>query len=219
MEERYLKFEDLMADLAAYLVSEYDIEPRDAAWLVMNSPLTQELYSSEEPITDPKVKALAEKLLASDNLWLFLWLKELLEPIILVFYSICTIFDLRSKVLTFLRPDGSKRQAEREKTQKSFGFLLSYSYLCSRNRFTLGWLKGNRVEIPSSPAAVSCLLSTDKMSLRLSGRRLLPGGKSEDLPIAKEEPSFAWAIQSVGWARPNGQDLPVLVESVECLWG
>ena len=31
MEERYLKFEDLMADLAAYLVSEYDIEPRDAA--------------------------------------------------------------------------------------------------------------------------------------------------------------------------------------------
>ena len=50
MEERYLKFEDLMADLAAYLVSEYDIEPRDATGLVMNSPLTQELYSSEEPI-------------------------------------------------------------------------------------------------------------------------------------------------------------------------
>jgi len=47
-----------------FLVSEYDIEPRDAAGLVMNSPLTQELYSSEEPITDQKVKALAEKLLA-----------------------------------------------------------------------------------------------------------------------------------------------------------
>ena len=30
-EERYFKFENLMADLAAYLVSEYDIEPRDAA--------------------------------------------------------------------------------------------------------------------------------------------------------------------------------------------
>ena len=43
MEERYLKFEDLMADLAAYLVSEYDIEPRDAAGLVMNSPHTQAL--------------------------------------------------------------------------------------------------------------------------------------------------------------------------------
>ena len=69
MEERYLKFEDLMADLAAYLVSEYDIEPRDAAGLVMNSPLIQELYSSEEPITNPKVKALAEKLLASGKLW------------------------------------------------------------------------------------------------------------------------------------------------------
>lgn len=67
MEERYFKFEDLMADLAAFLVSEYDIEPRDAAGLVMNSPLTQELYSSEEPINDQKLKALAEKLLASDN--------------------------------------------------------------------------------------------------------------------------------------------------------
>ena len=62
MEERYLKFEDLMADLAAYLVSEYDIEPRDAAGLLMNSSLTQELYSSEEPITEQRVKILAEKL-------------------------------------------------------------------------------------------------------------------------------------------------------------
>ena len=64
MEERYLKFEDLMADLAAYLVSEYEIEPRDAAGLVMNSPLTQELYSSDEPIMEQKVKYLAEQLLA-----------------------------------------------------------------------------------------------------------------------------------------------------------
>ena len=65
MEDRYLKFEDLMADLAAYLVAEYDVEPRDAVGLIMYSPLTQELYSSEEPITDTKVKALAEKLLAA----------------------------------------------------------------------------------------------------------------------------------------------------------
>ena len=64
MEERYLKFENLMADLAAYLVSEYDIEPRDAAGLVMSSPLTQQLYSSDEPITEQKVKELAEKLLS-----------------------------------------------------------------------------------------------------------------------------------------------------------
>ena len=62
-EERYFKFEDLIADLAAYLVSEYDIEPRDAAGLVMNSPLTQELYSSKEPITEKKIRELAEKLL------------------------------------------------------------------------------------------------------------------------------------------------------------
>ena len=64
MEERYLKFEDLIADLAAYLVSEYDLEPRDAAGLVMNSPLTQQLYSSERPITEQLVKVLAEEILA-----------------------------------------------------------------------------------------------------------------------------------------------------------
>ena len=62
MEERYLKFENLIADLAAYLVSEYDIEPRDATGLVMNSPLTQELYSSEETITEQRVKVLAGEL-------------------------------------------------------------------------------------------------------------------------------------------------------------
>ena len=66
MEERYLKFEELMADLAAYLVSEYDIEPRDAAGLVMNSPLVQELYSSEEPITEQRVKALAKEIMPKD---------------------------------------------------------------------------------------------------------------------------------------------------------
>ena len=64
MEERYLKFEDLMADLAAYLVSEYDIEPRDAAGLVMNSP---PLYSSEEPISEQRVKKLAEDLLKAER--------------------------------------------------------------------------------------------------------------------------------------------------------
>ena len=67
MEERYFKFENLMADFAAYLVSEYDIEPRDAAGLVMNSPRTQALYSSEEPITEQRVKALAEELLRENR--------------------------------------------------------------------------------------------------------------------------------------------------------
>ena len=57
------EFEDKMADLAAYLVSEFDMEPRDAAGVVMSSPLTQELYASDEPITEQKVKDLAEKLL------------------------------------------------------------------------------------------------------------------------------------------------------------
>ena len=57
------EFEDKMADLAAYLVSEFDIEPRDAVGVVMYSPLTQQLYSSNEPITEQKVKDLAEKLL------------------------------------------------------------------------------------------------------------------------------------------------------------
>ena len=67
MEERYLKFENMMADLAAYLVSEFDMEPRDAAGVVMSSPLTQQLYSSDEPITEQKVKELAEKLLSQSN--------------------------------------------------------------------------------------------------------------------------------------------------------
>ena len=66
-EERYFKFEDLMADLAAYLVSEFDIEPRDAAGLLMNNPLTQQLYSSEEPITEQKVKELAKKLFSQSS--------------------------------------------------------------------------------------------------------------------------------------------------------
>ena len=62
-EERYFKFKDVMADLAAYLVSEYDIEPRDSVGLVMYSPQIQALYSSEEPITEQRVKELAEELL------------------------------------------------------------------------------------------------------------------------------------------------------------
>lgn len=36
-------------------------------------------------------------------------------------------------MLTFLRPDGIKRQAELEKTQIKFVFLLTYLYLCHRN--------------------------------------------------------------------------------------
>ena len=68
MEERYFKFENLIADLAAYLVSEYDIDPRDATGLVMNSPLTQQLYSSEEAITEQRVRVLAEEMLASFSL-------------------------------------------------------------------------------------------------------------------------------------------------------
>ena len=63
MEERYFKFEDMMADLAAYLVSEFEMEPRDAVGFVMSSPLTQQLYSSEEPITEQTVKELVKKLL------------------------------------------------------------------------------------------------------------------------------------------------------------
>ena len=41
---------------------------------------------------------------------------------LLVFFSLIRTFELRSKVLTF------------EKTQISFGFLLTYSYLCSQKR-------------------------------------------------------------------------------------
>ncbi len=43
MEEKKQQFEDKMAELAAYLVEKYDMEPRDATGLIMNSPLTQEM--------------------------------------------------------------------------------------------------------------------------------------------------------------------------------
>ncbi len=65
MEERYLKFENLMADLVAYLVSEYEIEPRDAVGLVMNGPLAQDFFSSDDSILEKKVKTLAEELLGA----------------------------------------------------------------------------------------------------------------------------------------------------------
>jgi len=65
MEERYLRFEDLMADIVALLVVKYKIAPHDATGLVMNNPLTQDLYSSEDPITEPNVLALAEKLITT----------------------------------------------------------------------------------------------------------------------------------------------------------
>lgn len=63
MQERYFEFEDMIADLTAYLVSKYDMEPRDAVGIVMYNPLTQRLYSSDEPITEQKIMELAEKLL------------------------------------------------------------------------------------------------------------------------------------------------------------
>ena len=53
----------------------------------------------------------------------------------MVFRSICTTFELCSKVLSF------------EKTQKSFGFLLTYSYLCTQN------LKKMNIEALISKAA------------------------------------------------------------------
>ena len=43
MEDKKQQFEDKMAELAAYLVEKYDMEPRDATGLIMNSPLTQEM--------------------------------------------------------------------------------------------------------------------------------------------------------------------------------
>jgi hypothetical protein len=43
MEEKKQQFVDKMAELAAYLVEKYDMEPRDATGLIMNSPLTQEM--------------------------------------------------------------------------------------------------------------------------------------------------------------------------------
>ena len=61
MEDNKQQFEDKMADLAAYLVEKYDMEPRDAAGLIMNSPQTQELSEGKD-LSQP-IDELAKKYL------------------------------------------------------------------------------------------------------------------------------------------------------------
>jgi hypothetical protein len=62
MEEKKQQFEDKMAELAAYLVEKYDMEPRDAAGLIMNSPLTQKM-SEDADISQP-VEELAKQFIS-----------------------------------------------------------------------------------------------------------------------------------------------------------
>ncbi len=49
-----------MAELAAYLVEKYDMEPRDATGVIMNSPLTQELSANSGVNSNVPVEELAE---------------------------------------------------------------------------------------------------------------------------------------------------------------
>lgn len=60
MEERYFKFEELMAELAAYLTAKYDMESRDAVGVIMSSAVTQNLYDSDEPLDNYKINDLAD---------------------------------------------------------------------------------------------------------------------------------------------------------------
>jgi hypothetical protein len=60
MEKGNHFFEDKMAELAAYLVEKYDMEPRDATGVIMNSPLTQELSANNGVNSNVTVEELAE---------------------------------------------------------------------------------------------------------------------------------------------------------------
>jgi hypothetical protein len=60
MEKGNHFFEDKMAELAAYLVEKYDMEPRDATGVIMNSPLTQELSANNGVNSNVPVEELAE---------------------------------------------------------------------------------------------------------------------------------------------------------------
>ncbi|MBQ4392630.1 MAG: hypothetical protein II826_05910 [Prevotella sp.] len=60
MEKGNHFFEDKMAELAAYLVEKYDMEPRDATGVIMNSLLTQELSANSGVNSNVPVEELAE---------------------------------------------------------------------------------------------------------------------------------------------------------------
>ena len=60
-EERTAKFEKLISDLTAHLVTEYGLESREAAGLIMDSAITQQIYDSNREISDYDVKELAFK--------------------------------------------------------------------------------------------------------------------------------------------------------------
>ena len=61
LEERSAKFEKLMSDLTAFLVTEYGLESREAAGLVMDSAITQQIYDSDEDISRLDIKELAKR--------------------------------------------------------------------------------------------------------------------------------------------------------------
>ena len=63
MEERYLDFEDFVADLVAYLVSNFEMEPRDALGTVMHNPEVKALFSSKEQILKQDLKIFAKKIM------------------------------------------------------------------------------------------------------------------------------------------------------------
>lgn len=59
-DERTLKIDLLLGDLAAYLTTKYDLSPAEAAGIVMTSPYSQQLEDSTEPLPECSIEELAK---------------------------------------------------------------------------------------------------------------------------------------------------------------
>ncbi|MBR0246568.1 MAG: hypothetical protein IJQ61_08845 [Bacteroidales bacterium] len=63
MSETTIRIDTLLADLSAYLVARYGMNPRDAAGLVMQSPVAEQLREENSPFLNYSVEKLAAQML------------------------------------------------------------------------------------------------------------------------------------------------------------
>lgn len=62
MNETTLRIDTMLADLSAYFVIKYSMTPRDAAGLVMQSPVAERLREENSPLLDLSVEQLAARM-------------------------------------------------------------------------------------------------------------------------------------------------------------
>ena len=62
MNDSTIRINTLLADVSVYLVTKYNISPRDAAGLVMQSPVAECLREENSPLLDLSVEQLAARM-------------------------------------------------------------------------------------------------------------------------------------------------------------